>query len=82
MMHAKFGLDVDADNARFVFVGDSPNDQPMFKHFTNSIGVANVNDFISQLESPPKFVATQRSGQGFVEVVDAVLGQLSPISPR
>ncbi len=74
MMLAKFGLNADADNAKFVFIGDSPNDQPMFKHFVNSIGVANVNDFSGHLDSPPKYVAAARSGEGFVEVVDAVLG--------
>ena len=27
---------------RFVFVGDSPNDAPMFAYFPNAVGVANV----------------------------------------
>ena len=30
MMREDFGVDLDATRARFVFAGDSPNDQPMF----------------------------------------------------
>jgi HAD superfamily hydrolase (TIGR01484 family) len=53
-----------------VFVGDSPNDQPMFAAFSRSIGVANVRAFI--LEQPPKFVTPSESGAGFAEVVRAL----------
>ena len=30
------------ERERFVFVGDSPNDAPMFAFFPNAVGVANV----------------------------------------
>jgi HAD superfamily hydrolase (TIGR01484 family) len=75
LMRAEFGLDIDAQNAKLVFVGDSPNDQPMFAHFMHSVGVANVADFVGQLASPPKYVTKARSGQGFVELVDALLSR-------
>ena len=48
-----FHVDLDAERARFVFVGDSPNDQPAFAYFPNAVGVANVQDFADQLMSPP-----------------------------
>lgn len=66
-----FGLDVDRDNAAVAYVGDSPNDQPMFAHFANSIGVANVARF--RLDQPPAYVARGEGGAGFVEVAQALL---------
>ena len=66
-------LDIDADNRQIVFVGDSPNDAPMFGFFVHSCGVANVRDFASQLDAPPKWVARQRCGEGFREIADHIL---------
>jgi HAD superfamily hydrolase (TIGR01484 family) len=56
-----------------LFVGDSPNDEPMFAHFANSVGVSNVLDFKSQIQNLPKFICTQKSGSGFVELADYLL---------
>ena len=67
------GLDVDAEPGRFVFVGDSPNDQTMFGHFPNAVGVANVLRFRDQLTQPPAYVAPSEGGDGFAEVADALL---------
>jgi hypothetical protein len=45
----------------------------MFAYFSNSIGVANVRQFIDQIETPPRFVTEREAGAGFVEVVDTLL---------
>ncbi len=37
-----FSADLDAERERFVFVGDSPNDAPMFAFFPQAVGVANT----------------------------------------
>ncbi|MCB0357331.1 MAG: HAD-IIB family hydrolase [Bdellovibrionales bacterium] len=55
-----------------LFVGDSPNDEPMFSFFENSVGVANVNDF--HLKFPPKYVTKKLRGEGFKELTDHILG--------
>jgi HAD superfamily hydrolase (TIGR01484 family) len=55
---------------RFVYVGDSFNDQPLFQAFPLSIGVANVKDV--ELKNPPKFVTRAAEGKGFQEVADAI----------
>lgn len=65
------GLDVDDANEACIFIGDSPNDQPMFCFFRHSVGVANVRDF--DLASPPAWVTEQRSARGFSELVDSLL---------
>ncbi len=73
LMAECFGVDLDAERERYLFVGDSPNDAPMFAYFPNSIGVANVVDFGDQISSQPAYVTKQRCGAGFVEVVDSLL---------
>jgi HAD superfamily hydrolase (TIGR01484 family) len=57
---------------RFVYVGDSFNDQPLFEAFPLSIGVANVRAVLGQLQHPPKFVTRAPEGKGFGEVADAI----------
>ncbi|MCC6750158.1 MAG: HAD-IIB family hydrolase [Deltaproteobacteria bacterium] len=61
------------DPERAVFVGDSPNDEPMFRAFPHAVGVANVRRFAPRLAAPPSYVADAESGAGFTEVVDYLL---------
>lgn len=61
-----FGCDLEAEQARCLFAGDSPNDQPMFAFFDHSVGMANVRDF--ELSQPPTWITERRSAQGFVEL--------------
>jgi hydroxymethylpyrimidine pyrophosphatase-like HAD family hydrolase len=68
-----FAIDLDAERAQYVFVGDSPNDAPMFAYFGNSVGVANVRKQIERIEWPPKFVTEAEAGAGFVELADFLL---------
>jgi hydroxymethylpyrimidine pyrophosphatase-like HAD family hydrolase len=67
------GFDLDAEKERVVFCGDSPNDAPMFAHFPNSCGVANVHDFEGQIEALPTWVTRKRGGEGFVEIAKILL---------
>ncbi len=69
----ELALDLDAAPDRVIFVGDSPNDEPLFRHFPVSAAVANIADFAERIVDPPAFVASLRGGAGFAEVVDAVL---------
>lgn len=66
-------LDIDSENARVIFVGDSPNDGPMFGFFAHSCGVANVERFDPETFKPPRFVADRRGGSGFVQIADRIL---------
>lgn len=69
----QLGIDLEREMARIVFVGDSPNDAPMFGFFPNACGVANVRDFEGRIDAEPAWVAESRGGEGFVEVAEAVL---------
>jgi hypothetical protein len=73
MLQECFGIDLEAEKERFVFVGDSPNDAPMFAAFPNAVGVANLRDFEDRLPAAPTFVTEARSGAGFTELADAIL---------
>jgi HAD superfamily hydrolase (TIGR01484 family) len=53
-----------------VFVGDSPNDAPMFEYFPYSIGVANVRRFADRIATPPKYVTAEEAGAGFAELAE------------
>jgi HAD superfamily hydrolase (TIGR01484 family) len=67
------GRDLDAESAHWVYVGDSTNDQLMFGHFVNSVGVANLMDFAAELTVWPRFITQQARGAGFAEVAAALL---------
>jgi HAD superfamily hydrolase (TIGR01484 family) len=68
-----FGIDIDARPESVVFIGDSPNDAPMFGFFPLSVGVANVRDFGDRIACHPRFVTLARSGDGFVELAELLL---------
>ena len=68
-----WGRDLDAEMNRWVYVGDSTNDQVMFEHFPHSVGVANIARFVPQLTHRPRFVTQGERGAGFAEVARAVL---------
>ena len=73
LMRERYGIDLDAARGDYIFVGDSPNDAPMFRYFPKSIGVANVREFIGDIEHPPVYVTQGRCGDGFVEVARRLL---------
>lgn len=68
-----YGRALDAELDRWVYVGDSTNDQLMFQHFPHSVGVANIRRFEAQLTHPPRYITQGERGAGFAEVAQAVL---------
>jgi hypothetical protein len=77
MMNELFGVDLGRDAANYVFSGDSPNDSPMFGFFPNSVGVANVRDFTDAMPHLPRWITTNPSGAGFVELAQALIAARS-----
>ncbi len=70
---AWWGVDLDGTRADWLFVGDSPNDQPCFAYFPVAAGVANVRRYLDRLAPPPGYVADAEGGYGFAEIVGVVL---------
>ena len=68
-----FQRDLDAELDRWVYVGDSTNDQLMFEHFPHSVGVANIARFVPQLTHLPRYVTRGERGAGFAELAAHLL---------
>jgi HAD superfamily hydrolase (TIGR01484 family) len=73
MVQRLLGRELDAERGRWIYVGDSTNDEPMFAAFPLSVGVANIADFAERLQRWPRYVTALERGRGFVEVAEALL---------
>ena len=67
------GRELAAELDRWVYVGDSTNDQRMFEHFTHSVGVANIARFVPQLDHLPRYITPSARGAGFAELARCLL---------
>ena len=70
MVHQLLARELDAECERWVYVGDSTNDQTMFGHFPLSVGVANLLEFAEALTVWPAYLTQGARGAGFAEVAD------------
>jgi HAD superfamily hydrolase (TIGR01484 family) len=73
LLRERYGMEFEAERERCVFVGDSPNDAPMFAYLPNAVGVANIRRFEAELTHPPRYVTEGQCGAGFAEVAQAIL---------
>ncbi len=71
--HSWWGVDLDITRDDWLFVGDSPNDQPCFAYFPVAAGVANVRRYLDRLAPPPGYIADAEGGYGFAEIVNLLL---------
>ena len=78
MQRRLFGRELDAELGRWVYVGDSTNDQAMFGHFPLSIGVANLRQFADRLHTWPAYLTQSERGAGFAEVARALIAARVP----
>ncbi len=69
-LRAAFRFDETQMRKHCLFVGDSPNDEPMFEFFPNSFAVANIKEFLPQLKYRPAYVAKAEEGDGFCEIAE------------
>ena len=73
LMREQFGIDLQTEPERVAFVGDSPNDEPMFEFFPNSIAVANIAAFVDSITHRPAYVTRGAEGAGFAELARLIL---------
>lgn len=69
----EFNLEPNQVLEKCIFVGDSPNDEPMFKIFKHSFGVANVLHFKERIKNMPQYVSPSVGGAGFKEITERLL---------
>ncbi|MDR2150897.1 MAG: HAD-IIB family hydrolase [Spirochaetaceae bacterium] len=72
-LSARFAWKAHTDNRQLIFVGDSPNDEPLFAHFPLTAAVATIHRYRSYLQQYPAFVTTKEGGAGFAEIARIVL---------
>lgn len=73
MVQRLLGRELDAERERWIYVGDSTNDQAMFASFALSVGVANLRDFEDRLSQWPAYITRHDRGRGFIEVAERLL---------
>jgi HAD superfamily hydrolase (TIGR01484 family) len=73
LMRERYGLELAQERERCMFVGDSPNDAPMFAYLPHTVGVANVMDFAQRMKALPAYVTPSRGGAGFAELAHALI---------
>jgi HAD superfamily hydrolase (TIGR01484 family) len=73
MVQRLFGRNLQAEAARWVYVGDSTNDQLMFQHLPLTVGVANLRRFADRLQHWPTYITQAERGAGFAEVARALV---------
>jgi len=64
-----------------VFIGDSPNDEPLFAQFPHSIAVGNLRRFLPRLSCLPEYITEADSAEGFQEAVTVILAKRGPAHP-
>ncbi len=68
-----FHCRLDEARQQVIFIGDSPNDSPMFAYFPHGVGVANVSQFKGQMTHYPTWVTKREGGYGFAEMVEGLM---------
>jgi HAD superfamily hydrolase (TIGR01484 family) len=68
-----FKDDLEAVKDDVIFIGDSPNDVPMFQFFPHAVGVANILEFKGKIAHEPAWITRKEGGFGFAEMVDQLL---------
>jgi HAD superfamily hydrolase (TIGR01484 family) len=70
-----YGEDFDQERDNYLYFGDSPNDEPLFREFTHTVGVANVREFLPRMQHAPTYITKKDGGHGFAEAVRWILKQ-------
>ena len=68
-----YDIELDREREIVMFIGDSPNDEPMFAFFPHSVAVANIRPFLPRLKALPAYVTDAAAGDGFIEFAAMLL---------
>ncbi len=67
-MEELYGLGPEDARQQVLYIGDAPNDEPMFAFFRHTVGVANVARFADRLNHKPAWITAHPGGHGFAEM--------------
>ena len=71
-MSLKIMDDYGLDKENVIYIGDSPNDSPMFGCFPLSVGVSSVFNYKHIIDNHPKYVCSKDGDNGFMELADFI----------
>ncbi|MDC0526509.1 Cof-type HAD-IIB family hydrolase [Euryarchaeota archaeon] len=72
-MSLKVLKELGLSSKNILYVGDSPNDSPMFKYFESTVGVKSVMNYEGLIDTYPKYITTNDEGDGFVELINFLI---------
>ena len=75
LLEERSGSSFEAAAEQAIFVGDSPNDEPLFAGFPHTIAVANIRAWLDRLAHRPEYVTTADAAEGFAEAVKIILAR-------
>jgi HAD superfamily hydrolase (TIGR01484 family) len=76
LLEQEFGIGHSVALQSALYIGDSPNDEPLFEQFPLSVGVANLAVFLDRLDHKPKFLCERKEGEGFSEMAELLVCNL------
>ena len=68
-----FGWTKEELRKKATFVGDSPNDEPLFQLFDICFGVANLKEFATDMKHLPTHIANHDEADGFAEIAQHLI---------
>jgi HAD superfamily hydrolase (TIGR01484 family) len=72
-LEERYSITWDEARRTFLFIGDSPNDEPMFEAMGLTVGVANIQGFAERMNHLPEYIANRKGGLGFAETANVIL---------
>ena len=58
---------------KIIYIGDSPNDEPMFRKLKHTAAVNNIVNFMDRMEHYPAYKSSRNSRDGFKDIIDTIL---------
>ncbi len=75
VLKTQYHLDDNAIKHQSCYIGDAPNDEPMFETFFHTFGVSNIKPHLSSMTHHPKTILNHEGGLGFEEFSQLLLKQ-------
>lgn len=75
VLKQQYGLSDEQILQQVIYVGDAPNDESMFAKFPLSIGVANIEKHLKDMQHKPNWLTQSPGGHGFAELANKLLAK-------
>lgn len=66
-------MDMSKKSNKFIYLGDSPNDIPMFEYFSLACGIGNIKKYGKLMTTLPPYICAKKGGKGFAKVISHIL---------